>query len=80
MEVQAWLRSRRRIFKGLEIGNRQKRFLASLQLQEGALARWEAMIQNEPEDGMTWDQFKEVLEEQYMQRKKIPDYIEALWI
>ena len=66
VEAQAWIRSCERIFRGLNLDDQQKRFLASWQLQEGALIWWETMIQEEPKENFSWGRFKEVFEERYM--------------
>ena len=66
VEVQAWLRLCEKIFKGLNIDNGMKRFLASWQLQDKALIWWEAITREEPEENFSWERFKEVFEEQYI--------------
>ena len=66
IEAQAWIHSCERIFRGLNLDDQQKRFLASWQLQEGALVWWETITQEEPEENFFWGLFKEVFKERYM--------------
>ena len=66
IEVQAWIHLCERIFKGLNIEDGMRRFLASWQLQDGALIWWETITQEEPEENFSWARFKEVFKEQYM--------------
>jgi hypothetical protein len=42
------------------------RLIASSQLQKEALAWWETVVVDEPEDEFTWDRCKEVFEKRYM--------------
>ena len=58
IKAQAWLRSCTRICKGFKRNNDQKRYLASWQLQNEALAWWESITYTEPEENFSWEQFK----------------------
>lgn len=66
VEVQAWIQSCERIFKGLKLEDDMKRYLASWQLQDKALVWWESITREEPEEHFSWARFKEVFEEQYI--------------
>ena len=66
VEAQAWIRTCERIFKGLQLVDDQKRYMASWLLKSEALVWWETMTQEEAEENFTWDRFKQVFEDRYV--------------
>ena len=66
IEVQAWLRSCERIFKGQNLNDEQKRLLASWQLQGAAAIWWDAQMANVSENDFSWGKFKEEFEAQFL--------------
>ena len=66
MGVQTWLRTLERIFADMQINDQRKRQIASRRLKGAALDWWEVIITGRPENEITWDQFKEMLEARFV--------------
>ena len=64
--VQQWLRTCEQIFKDLELEDHQKRLLASRQMQKAALDWWDSITATTPEREISWADFKERFEAQFM--------------
>src|SRR5574338_1378114 len=66
MGVQTWLRTLERIFADMQINDQRKRQIASRRLKGATLDWWEVIITGRPENEITWDQFKDMLEARFV--------------
>ena len=66
IQIQAWMRSSKKIFEGSKLRDDQKRLLASWALKDEALIWWETIIRDNPDGNITWDRFKEIFNERFI--------------
>ena len=66
MGIQTWIRTQERIFSDMQVNDVRKRQIASRRLRGVALSWWEVVIAGRPEEEITWDEFKALLEARFV--------------
>ena len=66
MGVQMWIRTMERVFTDMQINDQRKRQIASRKLKGVALDWWEVVIVGRPENNITWNDFKDMLEARFI--------------
>ena len=66
VKVHNWLRTLDRVFDDMQLEDFRRRQIASRQLKGAALDWWEVIVAGRPENEITWNEFKEMIETRFI--------------